>query len=242
MSFSYAAGGASDGVVFAALPPAPFTACAVSRFLPGGVAQHRVLQASAADVGHGHVDGVAGAVRYGAAELVGEQPSTVGNATSWVGACVRSGGRSTWVNGALLPAPAGAAAVLSASFGSLVVNGGAAFNATDGSDAWAVAELVVWARELDDEAIELLDFFYLDASFGLPTESSCPTTCAAGTFYTSQSDLNAGTCTTCPAGFTSNAVGLCKFTTVGGGWGDGPVEQACYAQMFPDSQVTVSDR
>ena len=239
MSFSYAAGGASDGVVFAALPPAPFTACAVTRFLPGGVAQRRVLQASAADVGHGHVDGVAGKVSYGAAELVGEQPSTVGNATSWVGACVRSGGLSTWVNGALLPAPAGAAAALGASFGSLVVNGGAAFNATEGSDAWAVAELVVWARELDDDDIELLDSSYFDASFGLPT-GSCPTACAAGTFYANSNDATSGTCTTCPAGTTSNGVGLCKYSS-SGGWGGGPAEQACYAEMFSDSQVTVSD-
>ena len=140
-SFSYVAGGAADGVTFAALPPAPFTLCAVTRFLPGGAAQRRVLQASGADVAHGHLDGVAGTVRYGGVSLVATRPATVGSNTAWVGSCVRSGGADAWVNGALIPS----AALPQAAYGAPVVNAGG-FNASQGSDAWGMAELIVWSR------------------------------------------------------------------------------------------------
>ena len=145
--FSYVAGGAADGVAFAQLPPAAFTLCAVTRFLPAGSAQKRVLQASGADVAHGHLDGVAGTTRYASVGIVTSQPATVASNTAWVASCVRSGGADAWVNGALLPAPP----LPAVSWGAPAINAaGGAFNASQGSDAWGVAELLMWPRALSE--------------------------------------------------------------------------------------------
>ena len=205
--------------------------------MPGGSAQSRVLQASGADVAHGHLDGIAGTTRYGAATLVPTQPATVSSNTAWVGTCVRSGGLRTWVNGALVDAPSGSTGALAATLGALVVNGGSAFNASQGSDAWAVAEVIIWARQLSDDDIELLDFLHFDATYGLPT-FTCTATCTTGTYYASIGDYGSNTCTSCPAGSTSNGAGLCRYGV--GGWGNGPATQACFSPQFPDAQVASS--
>ena len=155
-TFSYVGGDASAGLTFASLPSPDFTLCSVSRFRPGGAAQSRVLSAAGADAAHGHYNGLAGTASYGGAVLVASTPATVAASTSWVGMCVRSAaGAPVWVNGALL-AQTG---VLQSSYGAITVNGA---QGGGGSDAWGVAELLMYNRSLSDADIELMDDSYLD--------------------------------------------------------------------------------
>ena len=229
--FSFVAGGSGDGVAFAQLPPAPLTLCAVTRFLPSGSAQRRVLQASGADVAHGHLDGTAGTIRYAGVSLVTSQPATVASNTAWVASCVRSGGADAWVNGAFLPAPP----LPSVALGAPVVNAaGGAFNASQGSDAWAVAELLVWPRALSDEEMEWLDDSYLDARYGLPTAAPCYSTCRTGTYFAQRADYPS-TCTPCPGGAWSNNATVC-YSYVNNP--PGPMSQACYTPAFADAFVS----